>query len=152
MPGTLIAIAGLPGSGKSTYMRGPDIPSTAQIFDDFHKDSFCNSPYFRHSRHYTTLITALCDGIDCVISDIMYCDTSRRKEVDEVVRAAIPGLQVEWRYFENNAAQCEANVKQRNRSTKERELEMIRELSAKYEIPQDGIIIPIVTGGKRETR
>jgi len=49
------------------------------------------------------------------------------------------------RYFENNAAQCEANVRQRNRSTMETELRKIKELSAKYEIPHDGLRIPIVT-------
>jgi hypothetical protein len=106
-------------------------------------NSHGNSPRFTDSRLYADLVRALREGRDSLIADIGYCDTWRRVEVEEVIRRDVPGLEIEWRFFENDPAKCEANAVKRGRTSVTEEKRKIRDLSRNYQIPPGATIIPV---------
>lgn len=137
---SLTVVVGLTASGKSHYMDEMVAASGALIFDDYMKgaEGADGAKHFSDSPRYAELIKALRAGNDCVLSEILLCETWRRLELEQVVQADVPGLSINWIFFENERRQCEENSRQRggvNSDQIERELEYISSLSTKYQIP-----------------
>lgn len=139
----LIVVVGLPGSGKSHLIRQRQAECPGVCVQDFMANSHGHSHRFTDSRHYGDLVRDLRAGKDCVIADIAYCDTWSRVEVEGVIRQDVPGVTIEWQFFENDPARCEANVEWRGRSNAPEEKKKIRELARKYHIPPDASVIPV---------
>lgn len=146
-------LVGLPGSGKSHRIAQLKTSTTGLSVDDFMKDIPLNAPVrrdprFTDSKHYSTLIKDLRNGLSCVISDIIFCDTLLRLEAEAVLRADVPKLRIEWEFFENNPRQCKINATQRGKNTLRRELKLIDYLSRKYIVPQNSKVLPVWSGKK----
>lgn len=137
---TLTAIAGLPGSGKSTLIRklarkvrGLVAPDLMRGVDD--DPPIRRSPRITDSPVYPQLISDLREGKDCIVADIVFCDTLWRVELEQVVRADAPDVTIDWMFFENAPSKCARNATNRGRLSLPRELRMIEYLSRKYIIP-----------------
>ncbi|MFA6586226.1 MAG: AAA family ATPase [Candidatus Paceibacterota bacterium] len=148
---TITIIIGLPGSGKTTYIKNNSEEfKNAVICDDYHKSSYKKSHEFKDSIYYQDLLTALKDGKDVVLTDIVWCKSERLKILEENVKEVLEKLEmkakINYIYFENNREACKKNVLQRNRSKEkvEREIELIDAWSPQYVIPQNALIVPIV--------
>lgn len=94
----LIGVAGLPGSGKTTLCE-EYIGKGFECIDDFRKENgWCDN--------ICKVKKWLSDGKDVVITDIEFCRSERRKEVEE----AFDGQEVQWVFFENEPYKCALNV------------------------------------------
>ena len=144
----LVVVVGMPGSGKSHYIREQQPQFPGVCAHDYMANSHGHSPRFTDSPLYTDLVRALREGKDSLIADIEYCDTWRRVEVEEVISRDVPGVEIEWRFFENGRAKCEVNAETRARSNVAEEKRKIRDLSRKYQTPPGAIIIPVWTPAK----
>jgi hypothetical protein len=113
------------------------------VFDDFKDNAFENKSAFRNSRKFHALIGAIRDGVNCAVADIDFCKTESREEAEKVLLAEIQGLNLEWLFFANDWTACDVNIRRRNRSSYQKELGKLRELSAFYQIPQGATVIPI---------
>lgn len=100
--GKLIVLVGMPGSGKSHYIKSLQPPLSGICLHDYMSNSHGDSKHFTDSRYYADLIRNLLEGKECLIAEIEYCDTWRRIEVEEVIKRDAPDAQIEWRYFEND--------------------------------------------------
>ena len=151
---TLFVVIGMPGSGKSCYIRNELRPLCAEgvCAEDYMAESHKNASRFGASRYYESLIQALKDSKNCAIADIEYCRIKKRKEIEEIVRGEVQGVEIKWYYFENDPAKCEENVNCReNRSNrqKSKERNKICELKKIYVIPPDADkIIPVWSPNK----
>lgn len=145
----LVVVVGMPGSGKSHYIREQQPQFPGVCAQDYMANSHGHAPRFTDSRFYTDLVHALREGMDSLIADIEYCDTWRRVQVEEVIRRDVPGVEIEWRFFENDSAKCEANAERRSRSNVAEEKRKIRELSRKYQVPPGAITMPVWTATKK---
>jgi hypothetical protein len=141
--GKLIVVVGLPGSGKSHYIKSPKTHSTSVVAEDYMADSHNHGSCFTDSRHYDQLIHDLRHGKDCIIADIEFCAKSKQEEVEKEVRKCVPGVTIEWHCFENNPQQCAANVEQRSRNNAGEEKEKIHRLSRIYHIPNGAKVLPV---------
>ncbi len=141
--GTLTIIVGLPGAGKSTEVKKIRPSITGLCIEDFHADAFEDSDAVEHSRHYWALIEALLAGRDCVIADIAFCDSERRATLEDTIRERIPGVDIEWKFFDNDYEKCEKNIRFRSRQTLENDLENLKQFASKYIIPAGVQTIPI---------
>ena len=144
----LVVVVGMPGSGKSHYIRERQSQFPGVCAHDYMANSHGHSPRFTDSRYYADLVRDLREGKDSLIADIEYCDTWRRVEVKEVIGGDVPGVEIEWRFFENDPAKCEANAEGRTHSNVVQEKRKIHDLSRKYQIPRGAIIIPVWTPTK----
>lgn len=142
MESDLVLIAGLPGCGKTTRLCRM-LEAGWLIFDDFKANAVDHNSAFRKSRRFRALISAYSDGVRCAVADIDFCKTESREEAEIVLGTEIPGVKLEWLFFANDWAACEVNILRRNRSTREEELEKLRELSASYQIPPGATVIPV---------
>jgi hypothetical protein len=136
---TLVAIAGLPGSGKSYYIDSLSVPG--HVAHDFMAGA--SGARLADSRHLVPLTRALNAGLDSLACDINFCLAPRRAELQAVIRELAPGARVEWRYFENAPDLCLANVRRRVRIRVSREEELIRKLSAQYAVPDGAATLPV---------
>jgi hypothetical protein len=141
----LVVVVGMPGSGKSHYIKEQESHFPGVCAEDYMVNSHENSARFSDSQHYACLVCALREGKDSLIADIEYCDTWRRVEVEEVIRRDVPGVVIEWRFFENNPAMCEVNAESRARPNVAEEKRKIWDLSRKYQIPPGATTIPVWT-------
>lgn len=142
----IILIAGLPGSGKTTYMEAQHQEGWS-IFDDFKANAYDDSSVFWHSRNYEALLTALCEGQKCVVADIDFCKASSRREAEAALRTRIPDLAISWRFFENDFHACQANIMRRASRSIEDNLRALHEYRAVYQIPIGAQVIPIWRSG-----
>jgi predicted kinase len=137
---TLTAIAGLPGSGKSTLIRRLARKVRGLVAPDFMLGVDDDSPIRRSPRItdspvYTQLISDLRAGKDCIVADIVFCDTLWRVELEQIVRADVPEVKIDWMFFENAPLKCARNASKRGRVSLPRELRLIDYLSRKYITP-----------------
>lgn len=139
----LTIIVGLPGAGKSNRVSELRDVTSGICVEDFMKDSIEHSQQFIHSQHYQQLIDDLQNGKDCVVADIAFCNTGRRTEAEQVVVHAVPGVTIEYEFFENDPAKCGINALHRNRRNVDEELQKIDDLSAEYDIPPGAKLLPV---------
>lgn len=90
----VIAIAGLPGSGKSGLMKGLQHQGYS-CYDDINRIWRGNLSMARSEAQR---------GQNLVVSDIMFCEESWRKRLETEL-----GVPVHWIFFENNPWQCAKN-------------------------------------------
>src|ERR1022692_3693558 len=90
MTQNILLVAGLPGSGKTTYLR--ELEGSGWLcFDDFKNLAGGNSRQFRKSPQFATLLARVREGVRCVVADIDFCRTESRAEAADVLRAEVPG-------------------------------------------------------------
>jgi hypothetical protein len=110
MPQIVTILVGLPGSGKTTFLK----QRVEKAFDDFHGGAFRDSPAFTASRWYQELKNELQSGRDCIISDIAYCASDRLRAAEDGLGAHAKELGIELEikhlYFANDADACRHNV------------------------------------------
>ena len=140
MSGKITIIVGLPGAGKSRLIKRLSKRCNGIVADDYLKH-VANSPiertaHFNDSIYYKQLIKDLRKGLSCIISDIVFCDTLVRREVEMILTSDVPDIDISWEFFENSPRKCFANAKRRGRKVLEREKDLIRVLSAKYFVPK----------------
>jgi predicted kinase len=140
--GEVVLLAGLPGSGKTTYLCQM-LRDHWLVFDDYKRESFCGSSEFRKSQKFHALVSALRDGVKCVVADIHFCRGESRQEAEDALREEVPAVTIGWRFFENARLACEANIRSRNRDCLEKELEYLRDLSPVYLIPPGGVVLTV---------
>jgi hypothetical protein len=105
-------LAGLPGSGKTTYLCQMCRDGWL-VFDDFKAFAFEDCSKFCSSRKLNALLVAIRDGVRCAVADVDF-------------RSA-----------------CEANVRARNRSCVQRELDLIAKYSPSYNVPKGVVSLPV---------
>lgn len=133
---------GLPGCGKTTYLNELERDSWS-AFDDFKANALDDSPLFRNSRHFESLLAALRNGRRSVVADIDFCRRDSRAEAESDLRAAVPDLEIEWCFFENDERACAENIRRRNRDRLETDLRKLREYSCVYSIPTEAGVRPV---------
>jgi hypothetical protein len=138
----VILLAGLPGCGKTTYLCQM-FREGWLVFDDFKAMAFNDCSKFRNSRKFRALTRALRDGLKCAVADIDFCSTESREEAERELLVEVPGVRHGWIFFANDPAACEMNIRRRNRSCFEGELDYVRRHSASYDIPQNAVVFPI---------
>lgn len=138
----IILIAGLPGSGKTTYLETLRQEGWL-VFDDFKANAYNDSSVFWHSRNYEALLMALREGQKCVVVDIDFCKTNSRHEADTSLREQIPDLTLNWVFFENDFQACQVNVRRRASRSIEDNLRALDEYHALYQIPIGAQVIPV---------
>ncbi|GMV26423.1 MAG: hypothetical protein AMXMBFR58_24540 [Phycisphaerae bacterium] len=145
MTGELLVVVGLPGSGKTEYMKTLASAVTGCVADDYMKDSLGGSE-FTMSRSRRLVVEALRTGKNCIVSDIELCRPHRRAEFEQTMRADVPSLLIRWVFFRNDPAACTQNVICRARPQMIEELRKIQELAPQYQIPAGAIVRPVHGG------
>ena len=144
--GRLYVLIGLPGSGKSTFLRRifhderPDV----LILDDYQANAIASQPDPQWSRNRPAAVEALRSGQPVLISDVTYCSRPALDRVTALMREEVPGIDIQLIYFANDPTSAEHNVRLRGRDGLERELELIEALSKNYQPPEDAM--PIIRG------
>jgi RNase adaptor protein for sRNA GlmZ degradation len=138
----IILIAGLPGSGKTTYLKALQQEGWL-VFDDFKANAYNDSSVFWHSQNYEALLMVLREGQKCVVVDIDFCKTESRHEADTALREQIPDLKLNWLFFENDFEACQANVRRRASRSIEDNLRAVNEYHALYRIPIGAQVISV---------
>ena len=87
------------------------------------------------------------DGLRCVVANIDFCKSESRAEAENVLRAAVPNVEICWCFFAHDERACEENIKRRNRGSLEADIRELRRYSRVYSIPRGADVRP-VTGEK----
>ncbi|OFV96503.1 MAG: hypothetical protein A3H28_06205 [Acidobacteria bacterium RIFCSPLOWO2_02_FULL_61_28] len=143
MTGNVILVVGLPGCGKTTYVDKLTAEFGAQKFDDFKANAHYDSPTFQCARRFDELIIKLVRGETCIVADIDFCRNEARIEAEEEIKGRIPGVKVEWHYFENDPIRCRRNVIRRKSNSVQQELLNIDRYSPGYDIPSPATLIRV---------
>lgn len=141
----LIVLAGLPGSGKTTYIEG--LKKQGQI------DNFCDDYQYGPTRSQMPeltdidrqLIAGLQKGETWLVADVRYCDKSERAKLAEAMVQNVPGLKISYEYFENRPDLCELNVITRNRGVVSREQNLMYYYTKLYNIPRNAKVLKVYT-------
>ena len=151
---TVTILIGLPGSGKSEYLKSAH-QRGEPTFDDFHANAIENSHAFENSRQRDPLKAALAAGKDCRVSDIAFCNAAHLRSVIAGIIALGCELgtpvTVELLYFANDPLACKDNVQRRNRDSLPKELAMIEALTTLYVIPPGARTLPVWTPTERQS-
>jgi predicted kinase len=142
----LFIVIGLPGSGKTTRVGNLVALHRALAADDFHKFAIDNRPDVPYSRHYPRVIHALRSGRPCVVADVSFCDPARLAELERVIRAMVPDVEVVREYFANDREQCLANVTRRDSPEVAEEIAAINALAPVYRVPAGVAVRPVYRG------
>jgi predicted kinase len=145
---TLIVIAGLPGSGKSFFIRKmkSSFSPPALAVTDYMEDSIGNSRKLKDSRHQANLMKLLAEGKDCVIADVQFVRQEMQQELEALVRSALPCVTIKWVCFENDWIQCLKNVDNRagqDSGKFERDATTIVQLTRRHSIPKGAVVRPV---------
>ncbi|CUR54377.1 AAA family ATPase [Nocardioides sp.] len=135
--GRLHVLIGLPGSGKSTFLRERfqvSHPEVA-IFDDYQAHAIADQSDPQWSRNRPSAIETLRGGTPVLVSDISYCRASAIDRLVSLMRQDVPGVEIDLIYFANDPEAAAHNVRLRGRDQCEREIQLIREFSADYRPP-----------------
>jgi hypothetical protein len=137
-PGKLVLIAGLPGSGKSCWMKINTPAADFFVADDFMAHALGDIGRFTYSRWYFPLVFALRAGRNAAISDIAFCDIERQREAQRVMTDAVNDLEFEWVFFEYVPDACRQNIERDAREKgrlPEKRLQALKEWSPRYNVP-----------------
>jgi hypothetical protein len=139
----VILIGGLPGSGKTHYLKALEVEGW-EIFDDFQANADDNSPSFRMARRYVQLVQALRYGRRCAVSDMRFLVPGYRSEAENALLTEVDTVAIEWRFFENDPQQCALNIRRAaGARPPEPRLAKMREFSKKYSAPAEALRIPV---------
>lgn len=131
--GTVIAIAGLPASGKTSHaksMKKLD-PTVILIDDPKDWDHDIKPLLIDKSDHSAPLVI--------VFTDPFMCFEKYRRVAQE--RFESLGFEVQWIFFENDTETCLQNDRQRESSRQT--TSDISWFSKNYEIPEGATVIPV---------
>ncbi len=136
MNGRLVIVAGLPGSGKTTYLEKIKSRKNTAVYDDYrgHLLGRPNVPQF--NEYFVPVLSGLQEGKEVWVCDIMFCISRYRNEFLMAIVQSFRDVQVDYVFFENNPAVCKQRVKTRNRSAEvvDRELKLIDEITEQYSV------------------
>jgi predicted kinase len=150
---TITIVIGLPGSGKTTYIKNNSEKfEDAVICDDYDKstDTHRHSHIFKDSVYYDDLKSALLNGKNVVLADIVWCKAEARENlknnIEEMLKELKIKVKIAFLYFENNPVACKKNVLKRKRSKEkiDRELKLINEWSPQYIVPSGVLVVPVI--------
>lgn len=142
----------MPGSGKSTYLETHKIEfGDAMVCDDYYRSATSrprSALNFEGSAYYVDLKSALENGKNVVIADILFCQEEYRSEMQSGLEKLLLKLNLEadvqYRFFENNPPACISNIMRRSRPERvNKELKFIEEVKDEYRIPEQAIILPV---------
>src|SRR5579859_591463 len=110
MPLKLLVLVGLPGSGKTTYLK--------QLIKEGVIVNYCDDYEFGPQRRANPslthddqrLLTGLRNRENWAIADTRYCDKKERLKLVEALTKLIPDIQFEFIYFENRPDLCVHNA------------------------------------------
>lgn len=123
----ILAVAGLPGSGKSTYLNR--LSKDWVVLDNMNTDWDGSIQRIKDAWNAKQRVA---------VSDIMFTlDDWRRKLFNALHKP------IRWVYFENNPEQCRKNCEFRGRKSLARELEMIQWLSPNYDPPIEALPVAV---------
>jgi hypothetical protein len=75
------------------------------------------------------------------VADIDFCESDSRAEASDSLCAEIQGLIPRWEFFANDSVSCEANIRARNRSCLQDDLNRLARYSRSYNIPQGALVL-----------
>lgn len=139
----LILLGGLPGSGKSEYLKLLKAEGWT-VFDNFQKEAINNLALFRMSRHHSELVQVLREGRSSVVADVRLVTAEYRADAEHTLRADLPDLKIELRIFELDQAQCAENIKNSpERHNALNRLRILREFAPQHSVPQGAVLLPV---------
>lgn len=137
-----IIVIGLPGSGKTEYLKKlKESGEVADFYDDFQAKAVEKDKNPLLSRHYSQLVAGLRRGETLAVSDIRYCVQRELNLLITAVVDAVPEVSLDLRYFKNEPDKCITNVLRRKRENAELEIKLIDEYSPQYEVPGHAVSI-----------
>lgn len=139
----LIALAGLPGSGKSFYARQERGRFHYEVVSEISQDNW---------RNWSTLADLLNFEEDCITDSADFTVLQRRKDLESLIkRDCVVNVEVEWRFFENNPAACLTNALRDCILKPEREfqnrIKNLFNMARQYEIPEGATVLPVYNPG-----
>lgn len=138
----LIAVAGLPGSGKSTYVERIAKQNGVRSISDITQNCWLNWPH---------LTSSLRTGFDCIIDSATFTAPQGRKDLEDRLKKDGVEVDIEWRFFENNPTACLTNILRDGILKPEREfhvrLQRLFEREPYYVIPDGATVIPVYNPG-----
>lgn len=134
----VIFLIGLPGSGKSSYIK--EKYSNRNLFstyDDVKRNAVINNGDFAYSSCYPEIITLMREGTkNIVISDIDFCKDCELKKVKEIINwwASQFSLvyQIKSIFFKNDPEQCKLNLNVDTTRNNQSRIESINKYSQNY--------------------
>ena len=141
---------GLPGSGKSYYLKRLRNDGTVRwICEDFHADAYRDSEHVVDSRHFALLVENLQHGLVCGVADIAFCNPVRLQEFLNEIRTRVPKAEIKFHCFKNDKTRCVENVEHRARASVESEKGLIEKFSPIYTIPEGAKILDVYPTAKK---
>jgi predicted kinase len=143
MNGKLIVVVGLPGSGKTTLLNR--FKQEGKI-TDFADDYQANPQHLKkpaESMYYQKLVNGLRKGQVWAITDIRYCKRGERQILARTLRQAVPGLKIQYIFFENRPDICKSNVIKRNSKSAGIQKKLIDELTQIYKLSKNGKVLSV---------
>ena len=152
-PQSLHIIIGMPGSGKTTYLKKLLADGVIdRYFDDYQKGAPQDESNPRRksdprlSPNYADLKAALRAGQNVAIADIRYCVPEEQQIIEDFAAAEFPEVTRVLTFFANSPEACRHNVRLRNREGHvEKELQNIDKITAQYNPPQNQVL-PVIMG------
>lgn len=128
--GQVIAIVGLPASGKTTYAKElmSSDPEHFVLIDDPKN----------YTRDIENVLKSLPPDTTAIITDPHLCVTRLRETLVE--RFSRLGFEISWIFFENDPEACKKNYVRRHSREKFAD---IRWFSSEYQVPSDVIPVPV---------
>lgn len=142
----LILLGGLPGSGKSFYIRTLVSRGWAK-FDDFQSKAPENSTDFRDSRFFDDLGAALQAGASCVVADIRLVHQPYRLSAVSALARVVPATSLQFQIYENEPALCSRNAKRHLDRRLESRLREIEHWTNHHFVPAGAPLLRLWRGG-----
>ena len=140
---TITCVAGLPASGKSTWLVAQSRLTGAKVFDDFKANSIGDDPAFASSRHIPALRRAVAEGHSCLIADIDFCRDSARVDALVFLTEQFMTVSVEWVFFACDQTACRENVLLDATRDVRARLAAIDRFACLYRIPAEIAPVPV---------